>query len=100
MASRAFEGIKAGLEEALGVAAGDTVGSRRTLVSRPEPDVRALREGLGMSQAEFAAAFGVSVGTVRNWEQGRREPQGPARVLLAVIEREPEAVKRALSTAA
>ena len=59
-------------------------------------DPRAVRERLGISQAAFARMFGVSVWTLRNWEQGRRRPEGPARALLRVIEREPEAAKRAL----
>jgi putative transcriptional regulator len=53
-----------------------------------------------MSQEDFAEAFGVSLATVRNWEQGRRQPEGPARVLLNVISREPKAVLRALHAAA
>ncbi|GAM96731.1 DNA-binding protein [alpha proteobacterium U9-1i] len=61
------------------------------------PNVRAIRQKLELSQEEFARRFGVSVGTLRNWEQGVRLPDGPARVLLKVIEREPEAVKRALA---
>ena len=59
-------------------------------------DIAATRRRLGLSQAEFAAWFGISPGTLRNWEQGRRVPDGPARVLLRVIEREPDAVRRAL----
>jgi putative transcriptional regulator len=59
-------------------------------------DIAATRRRLGLSQSEFAAWFGISPGTLRNWEQGRRVPEGPARVLLRVIEREPEAVRRAL----
>jgi putative transcriptional regulator len=59
-------------------------------------DPRAVRERLGISQAAFARMFGVSVWTLRNWEQGRRRPDGPARALLRVIEREPEAAQRAL----
>ncbi|MBI3695349.1 MAG: helix-turn-helix domain-containing protein [Acidobacteria bacterium] len=51
-----------------------------------------------MSQGAFAARFGISPATLRNWEQGRRLPEGPARVLLAIIDREPEAVQRALSS--
>ncbi|MDT0632712.1 helix-turn-helix domain-containing protein [Rubrivirga sp. S365] len=47
-----------------------------------ELDVRAIREGLGLSQDRFAAYLDVSVGTIRNWEQGRRTPRGPARRLL------------------
>ena len=59
-------------------------------------DPRAARERLGVSQATFARMFGVSVWTLRNWEQGHRRPDGPARALLRVIEREPEAARRAL----
>ena len=59
-------------------------------------DIAATQRRLSLSQTEFAAWFGISPGTLRNWEQGRRVPEGPARVLLRVIEREPEAVRRAL----
>ncbi len=59
-------------------------------------DVRAVRRKMGMSQEVFAAHFGVSVRTVQDWEQGQRAPSGPARAFLTVIDREPEAVKRAL----
>ncbi len=57
-----------------------------------EPDVKAVRERYGLSQAKFAALMGISVGTLRNWEQGRRHPEGSARVLLRVVNRHPEAV--------
>lgn len=57
-----------------------------------ELDVRRLREKHGLSQPKFAALMGISVGTLRNWEQGRRRPEGSARVLLRVVERHPEAV--------
>ena len=56
-----------------------------------------VRKKLHMSQAAFAKLFGLSVSTVRDWEQGRRKPEGPARVLLQVIDREPQAVRRALA---
>ena len=59
-------------------------------------DIAATRRRLGLSQTEFAAWFGISPGTLRNWEQGRRVPEGPARVLLRVIERDPDAVRRAI----
>ena len=58
--------------------------------------MRRLRRSLGMTQAAFAATFGLPLGTVRDWEQGRKRPDAPARALLRVIEREPEAAKRAL----
>jgi putative transcriptional regulator len=60
-------------------------------------DVKAIRAQLHQSQSEFANMIGVSVGTLQNWEQGRRKPKGPARALLQVALRNPEAVKQALS---
>ncbi len=59
-------------------------------------DVRALRRRLGMSQERFARSFHLSVGTVRDWEQGRALPDGPARVLLKLIERNPDIVLETL----
>lgn len=56
----------------------------------PESEVRALRERFGLSQDKFAHLVGISVGTLRNWEQGRRHPEGPARVLLRVADLHPE----------
>ena len=64
-----------------------------------EPDVRAVREGYGLSQSKFAALMGISPATLRNWEQGRRKPEGSARVLLRVVARHPEAVLEAASGA-
>lgn len=58
----------------------------------PETEVRALREQFGLSQDKFASLVGISVGTLRNWEQGRRKPEGPARVLLRVAALHPEAL--------
>ncbi|MGD9511292.1 MAG: helix-turn-helix domain-containing protein [Geminicoccaceae bacterium] len=63
-----------------------------TCLLRPV-DIAATRRCLGLSHTEFAAWFGISPGTLRNWEQGHRVPEGPARVLLRVIEGEPEAVR-------
>lgn len=64
---------------------------------RAFPDVAAIRERLGLTQEQFARTFGIPVGTLRDWEQRRKEPDAPARALLWVIEREPEAVRRALA---
>jgi putative transcriptional regulator len=58
----------------------------------PETEVKALRERFGLSQNKFAHLVGISVGTLRNWEQGRRRPEGPARVLLQVAAKHPEAL--------
>ncbi|MGH9323156.1 MAG: NadS family protein [Vicinamibacteria bacterium] len=60
-------------------------------------DIKAVRERLGVSQSEFALMIGVSVSTLQNWEQGRRQPEGPARALLKVAAENPEAVAEALS---
>ena len=60
-------------------------------------DVKSIRTRLGKSQSEFALMIGVSVSTLQNWEQGRRQPDGPARALLRVAAKNPEAVAEALS---
>jgi putative transcriptional regulator len=59
-------------------------------------DVAAIRNKTGLSQAAFARRIGVPVGTIRNWEQGRRAPQGPARILLALLDRNPKIVEETL----
>lgn len=56
------------------------------------PDVKKIRESYGLSQTELATLLGISVDTLQNWEQGRRTPRGPARVLLQVVAKHPEAV--------
>ena len=66
----------------------------------PGGDVAAIRKRTGLSQAAFARQIGVAVATLRNWEQGRRRPDGPARVLLALLAKDPAIVKRTLSEAA
>ncbi len=60
-------------------------------------DINNIRANVGMSQNEFANAFGVSVSTLRHWERGDRNPRGPALVLLNVVAKEPSVVLRALS---
>ncbi len=60
------------------------------------PDVKEIRDELNVSQEEFALMIGVSVRTLQNWEQGRREPEGPAKALLQVAARNPQAVFEAL----
>lgn len=62
------------------------------------PDIKRIRDGYGLTQEQFAAMLGISVSTLRNWEQGRRTPEGPAMVLLRVAEKHPEAVLDAVCT--
>ena len=58
----------------------------------PESKVRRIRERYGLSQDKFAMLMGISVATLRNWEQGRRKPEGPARILLMIASKHPEAL--------
>ena len=69
-------------------------------VDATPPAVRELRRRARLTQIEFAARLGVPVETIRNWEQGKRMPRGPARALLALIARAPESVFATLATAA
>jgi putative transcriptional regulator len=81
-------------QEAAAMARGESVPGA---VMHEPPDVRGIRSRLGLSQPAFAQRFGLPVGTIRDWEQGRAVPDQAARVLLRVIEREPEAVQRAVA---
>lgn len=93
--SKAFESIRQGLNEALAHAKGE---APTVKVFTPQAvDVARVRGRLGLSQSQFAARFGVSVSTLRHWERGDRQPQGPALVLLNLIDRDPSGVMRALS---
>ena len=65
----------------------------------PEIDVRAIRRGAGMTQAEFAAAYQFSIRTVQEWERGAKTPSGPARTLLRAIKADPEGLRKALTSA-
>jgi putative transcriptional regulator len=86
-------------DEALAIARGEADPKTYRVHVPTEIDVRKIRRRLKLSQAEFATKFGLSVATVREWEQHRRKPEGPARVLLKIIKEEPEAVSRALAHA-
>jgi putative transcriptional regulator len=89
-----------GLRQAAAHARGEHVVVRERRISVPDSiDVRAIRQKLNLTQQQFAMQFGFSLATVRNWEQGTRVPPGSQRVLLTVIDRQPEAVKAALRAA-
>jgi len=91
-----FEKLTASIREAGRIRRGEAQASRVTEFAMV--DVRAIRERLGKSQTEFARMIAVSVATLRNWEQGRRRPEGPARALLKVAAANPEAVAEALAS--
>ncbi|MEK7446329.1 MAG: NadS family protein [candidate division NC10 bacterium] len=95
MKDKDFKNLVASIRQAGAIRRGERRPSR-AIDFKPE-DVRAIRQGLAKSQTEFALLIGVSVATLRNWEQGRRVPEGPARALLRVAAANPRAVIRALS---
>lgn len=90
---KAFEKINAGLEDAVAFAQGD---ASRGRIAKPI-DVRAIRIATNKTQKEFAEAYGLPVGTVRDWEQNRRQPDAPARVLLSLIQTEPGTVENLIA---
>lgn len=92
------ETVAAGIEEALDRHEGKRTNGRTFYVQpRSGDQLRRLRsERLGMTQQEFSLQFGIPIRTLQKWEQEAREPEGPARAYLAVIERMPEAVIAAL----
>ena len=78
-----------------------TIAHENVAVHRIEPrdvDVKALRARLGISQEDFAGRYGLDVATLRNWEQGRTKPEGPAATLLQLIERDPEKIVELLAS--
>ncbi|MCA3450339.1 MAG: helix-turn-helix domain-containing protein [Rhodobacter sp.] len=93
--SKIINGLSDAIDHARGFA---NAGTEHT-VAVHRVDVRAVRESLRLSQEEFALRFGFSLGTLRGWEQGRRHPDGPSRILLRVIMHDPKAVERALASA-
>lgn len=97
--TKAYEKIKSGLEDAEAYLEGNADGARIHQIDIPEPDVAAIRAKTGLSQTVFARSIGVAPGTLRGWEQGRRHPEGPARVLLALIDRRPRIVQEELEDA-
>lgn len=86
----AFDKIAAGLNDAIAYSEGDVARAR---VAAPL-DVAAVRTQTGKTQEQFAATYHLPVGTVRDWEQKRRQPDAPARVLLSMIAADPKAVER------
>ncbi len=89
-----FEKLVSSVKQMRSMMKGEEVPHRRK--SYPSTDVKAIRKQLELTQDEFAAMIGVSVRTIQNWEQGHREPEGPAKALLRVVEKQPKAVLKAL----
>lgn len=96
MKQKDFDRLVASVKQAGAIRRGQLKPGRVTEF-RPE-DIRAIRDKLEKSQEEFALMIGVSVATLQNWEQGRRRPEGPARALLRVAAKNPQAVVEALAS--
>jgi putative transcriptional regulator len=94
MNDKDFQKLVESVKQMGAIIRGEDIPHRRTVMT--SVDVKALRERLGLTQNEFSGMIGVSIKTLQNWEQGRREPEGPARALLRVVEKEPQAVLSAL----
>lgn len=95
--TKTYDSIMRGLQEVEAYLQGARDGYVVHEVEVPDtPDVKAIRARTGLSQADFARSIGVKKATLLNWEQDRRVPDGPARVLLALIAKEPGIVQRVL----
>jgi putative transcriptional regulator len=90
--------ILQGAKEALAYVRGEADLQHYRIHVPSEVDVAKLRRTLAMSQTEFSRRFGFNPASVRDWEQGRNQPTGPIRAYLKVIEKDPRAVERALSS--
>jgi putative transcriptional regulator len=92
-----FESLMEGLHEAIAFSEGKVTGAVVHEIVVPSVDVAAIRATTGLSQSQFAKSIGVAKGTLLNWEHGRRQPTGPAQVLLAMIARRPSLVGELLA---
>lgn len=89
-----FEDLVSSLGEAKAISKGKAPASRRFVLAAP--DAKAVREQTGLSQSEFARLMRVSVKTLQNWEQHRRNPTGPAAALLKIVSTAPDVALRSL----
>lgn len=92
-----FNRIMEGLQEAVDFVGGKGASGVRVHIPT-EINTKLIRARMGLSQAQFAARYGLSAAAVRDWEQGRRVPEAGTRAFLIVLSKEPEAVERALAT--
>jgi putative transcriptional regulator len=100
MKKPAFDKIKAGLDEAQAYLDGSASKRGYGIHVPARVNVKKIRTRMGLSQETFAQTYGFALSAVRDWEQGRRQPERSARILLKVVEEEPEAVTRALAKSA
>ncbi len=90
MKDELFDELQKSIKEGGRILKGKSKARREFVFNNPDPKI--IREKLGLSQSKFAKLLGISISTLQNWEQGRRKPEGPAKILLNVAARYPEAV--------
>ncbi len=90
MKNELFDELVESIRESGAIRRGQRSPSRAFVVDGP--NIKLIRSSYALSQRQFAAMLGISLGTLRNWEQGRRTPDGPARVLLQIAASHPEAI--------
>lgn len=88
-----FASLKRGLAQAEAYKAGE----RKGFVVHEPVDIKAIRKRAEKTQAQFASAYHLPIGTIRDWEQGRSQPDAPARVLLGLIAQDPDWVERTIA---
>ena len=91
-----FDELLESAKQAVAISKNTLSASRRFTIT--PPDITAIRNTADKSQEDFARMIGVSVGTLRNWEQGRRKPEGPALALLKIVSADPAYVEKILAT--
>jgi putative transcriptional regulator len=91
-----FDELLESTKQAVAISKNSIPASRRFTIT--PPDIAAIRNTADKSQEDFARMIGVSVGTLRNWEQGRRKPEGPALALLKIVSADPAYVEKILAT--
>lgn len=97
MTKNAFDKIKSGLDDTKNYLDGSADKQKFRVTVPARVNVKKIRTQLGLSQESFAQTYGFALSAVRDWEQGRRQPERSARILLKVVEKEPAAVTRALA---
>lgn len=92
MEDEMFDELVESVKQAVAIRRGEMEAGRVFESADQAVDARQVRENLGLSQTGFAALLGISAGTLRNWEQGRRSPEGPAKILLRIAAQRPEVI--------
>src|SRR5687768_11197281 len=96
--SKVKNDITSGLKDAIAYMRGDKSRGEQSIFTIPNIDVKSVREKTGLSQETFSYLFAIKIRTLQDWEQHRRQPGAPARILLALIDQHPTTVKKTLES--